>query len=63
MQEWIDFEKRLIEKNDFIDKYDFDYLFVSRKSDPAYELDEKKYDKIYEDEEAEVRVYERLENK
>ncbi|MBR3368890.1 hypothetical protein IKG45_03865 [Candidatus Saccharibacteria bacterium] len=63
LQEWIDFEKRLIEKNDFIDKYDFDYLFVSRKSDPAYELDEKKYDKIYEDEEAEVRVYERLENK
>ena len=41
-------------------KYDFDYLFVRSKDDPAYQLDDKKYEILYSDENSETIIYKKV---
>ena len=60
LYEWDDFNSGRIKVEEFLDKYHFDYLLVVGEKDPLYALDIEYYKKIFEDEEQEIKVFERI---
>ncbi len=60
LDEWVDCRLGRIDKGEFLEKYDFDYLFVRGEQDPLYKLEDEKYEKIYEDKSMETEVYRRV---
>ncbi|MBO7657098.1 hypothetical protein J6S55_00385 [Candidatus Saccharibacteria bacterium] len=60
--EWYDLQHNKIEKTDFLDKYNFDYLLLY-DDDRLFDLDDVRYEEIYEDRnddwEEIVRIYKR----
>ena len=58
LQEWVDFKDKKITVDNFLDKYEFDYLLV-RKNDPLYELNDENYELIYDNAEYKSRLYAR----
>jgi len=60
LYEWDDFNNGRIKVEEFLDKYHFDYLLVVGEKDPLYALDIEYYKKIFEEEEQEIKVFERI---
>ena len=60
LQEYVDYITRTITTDEMLAKYDFDYLFVRSKDDPAYQLDDKKYEILYSDENSETIIYKKV---
>lgn len=58
LQEWVDFKDKKITVDNFLDKYEFDYLLV-RGNDPLYELNDENYKLIYDNTEYKSRLYAR----
>ena len=61
LQEWVDFEDGKIKKEDFLGKYNFDYLIV-KDDDLLYDYSNDNYKMIYENEEQKIKVYENNKN-
>ena len=60
LYEWRDFIRGKIETNDFLKKYGFDYLLISDKDDPLYDLGGKKYEMIFKDDKEGIEVFKRI---
>ena len=60
LKEYSDFRNGIIKTNKMLEKYDFDYLFISGKKDPFYELRDERYQVIYSSEEYETKVYKKI---
>jgi len=62
LYEWDDFVNGRISVQSFLDKYSFSYILVRGEDDPFYKLEDKRYKKIFEYENEEIRVYGQIEN-
>ena len=60
LYEWIDLKDGKIKVSDFLSKYNFDYLLVEDTDDSLYNLDEKDYKIIFEDEQRGMRVFKNI---
>lgn len=61
LQEWVDFRNGEIPKEDFLSKYDFDYLFINDEWDPFKNLNHSNYELIYTDD-TNIEIYKRIVN-
>ena len=57
LKEYNDLRARRINIDDFLAKYDFDYLLVDNYDGGMYEMEKKGYETIYRDEGAKVKVF------
>ena len=60
LQEYVDFITKKITTDEMLNKYSFDYLFIRGKDNPAYQLDGKKYETVYFDEDSETIIYKKI---
>jgi hypothetical protein len=59
LYEWDDFTKGKVKTEELMEKYQFDYI-LAREDDPFYELEDAKYEKIFDDDDEKVEVYRRV---
>ena len=62
LEEWVDVRNRKIAVNDFLTKREFDYLVIGRDEEALYDLNDERYEMIYndgdsDDDEGTIRVY------
>ena len=62
LKEWSDLRDGLISKDEFLKKYDFDYVFARGESGPLYNLDGG-FEMIYEEENTSTRIYKKVDKK
>ena len=64
LEEWMDLDSGKMMVGDFLAKREFDYLVVGRREEKLYNLDDKKYELIYNggnlEDGSEIRVYKKL---
>ncbi|MBR3131969.1 hypothetical protein IKG33_00945 [Candidatus Saccharibacteria bacterium] len=61
LKEWVDFIDRKIELNDFLDKYQFDYMIIDEwHEEKMYNMGNEKYKMIYEDGEEKIKVFKKI---
>lgn len=62
LKEWSDLETNKLKIEDFLDKYNFDFLVIEEYCEEALkDLKDERYKLIYSDEENETRVYKKVE--
>ena len=57
LDEWVDFRKGKTKVSDFVEKYNFDYIWAVGDYDPFYDFENENYVVIYENEEEETKLY------
>ena len=57
LDEWVDLRKGKTKVSDFVEKYNFDYIWAVGDYDPFYDFENDNYLMIYENEEEETRLY------
>jgi hypothetical protein len=60
LYEYIDMKNGKVKVEDFLAKYDFDYLLVRKNVDPFYDLDSEEYETIFEDEKEHIKVLKKV---
>lgn len=57
--EWIDLQEGMGDRDEFMEKYDFDYIVTRGRYDPLHRDELKGYEKVFESEDTETRVFRR----